>query len=132
MLQAVIGLVLIEFGLYWAHRLVHRWPLLWHFHAVHYSVKRLWLFNTCRLHLVDSIKSPQFGLPMLWLAGAPGLSIIWVSAITAFIGILTDVNMDVRCGPLNYVFNTPQLRRKLGAVGPYLRHLLQSGTAAAA
>lgn len=126
-LQVVIGLVVIEFGLYWAYRLARHWPLLWRFHAVHHSVKRLWFFNTGRFHLLYSL---ALGVPMLWLVGAPGLLIIWVSAITAFIGILTDVNMDVRCGPLNYLFNTSQLRQKLGAVGPYLRHLLQSGTAA--
>lgn len=109
--QVVAGLILIEFGLYWAHRLAHRWHLLWRFHAVHHSVKRLWFFNTGRFHLVDSMKSLAFGLPVLWLVGAPGLVIIWVSATTAFIGILTHVNIDVRCGPLNYVFNTPQLHR---------------------
>lgn len=110
-LQVALGLVVIEFGLYWAHRLAHRWQLLWRFHAIHHSVKRLWFFNTGRFHLLDSLESLALGLPMLWLVGAPGLVIIWVSAITAFIGILTHVNIDVRCGPLNYLFNTPQLHR---------------------
>lgn len=30
----------------------------------------------------------------------------------AFIGILTHANLDVRCGPINYVFNTPELHRR--------------------
>src|SRR5262245_38579255 len=28
-LQVVLGLVLVEFGLYWKHRLAHEWPPLW-------------------------------------------------------------------------------------------------------
>ena len=36
-LQIVLGLVIAEIGLYWAHRLAHEWPLLWRFHAVHHS-----------------------------------------------------------------------------------------------
>ena len=38
-------------------------------------------------------------------------AIIWVSAITAYIGILTHCNVDMECGWLNYIFNTPNLHR---------------------
>ncbi len=38
-------------------------------------------------------------------------AIIWVSAITAYIGILTHCNVATRCGVLNYFFNTPNLHR---------------------
>ena len=41
--QVICGLVGSEFGLYWAHRLKHEWPSLWRFHAVHHSVRKLWL-----------------------------------------------------------------------------------------
>ena len=34
-----------------------------------------------------------------------------VSAITAIIGILTHSNVEMRCGWLNYIFNTPELHR---------------------
>ncbi|HCX67158.1 MAG TPA: sterol desaturase, partial [Rhodobiaceae bacterium] len=34
-----------------------------------------------------------------------------VSAVTAVLGILTHCNIEMRCGPLNYVFNTPELHR---------------------
>ncbi len=51
--QVVAGLIVTEFGLYWAHRWSHEWPLLWRFHAVHHSVRRLWLINTGRFHFID-------------------------------------------------------------------------------
>jgi len=36
--QVILGLVVAEFGLYWAHRLSHEFPFLWRFHAVHHSM----------------------------------------------------------------------------------------------
>jgi len=109
--QIALGLVLVEFGLYWKHRLAHEWPPLWRFHAVHHSVTRLWFLNTGRFHLVDTLSGLAFGIPLLLVLGAPSDVMIMVSAITAFIGILTHANVEMRCGWLNYVFNTPELHR---------------------
>ena len=110
-LQVVVGLIVAEFGLYWAHRFAHEWPLVWRFHAVHHSVERLWLVNTGRFHFVDSLISVVGSLPFLLLSGITMDAIVWVSAITAYIGILTHCNADMRCGWLNYVFNSPNLHR---------------------
>ena len=110
-LQVVIGLVISEIGLYCAHRLAHEWPLLWRCHAIHHSVKKLWLVNTGRFHFIDSLASVLASIPFLLLSGISMDAIIWVSAITAYIGILTHCNVDMECGWLNYIFNTPNLHR---------------------
>ena len=110
-LQVAIGLVVSEIGLYAAHRLAHEWPLLWRFHAVHHSVKKLWIVNTGRFHFVDSLASVAASVPFLFVSGISMDAIVWVSAITAYIGILTHCNVEMRCGWLNYVFNTPNLHR---------------------
>lgn len=109
--QLALGLVIAEFGLYWKHRLAHEWPPLWRFHAVHHSVTRLWFLNTGRFHLVDTLTGLLVGMPVLLLLGAPKEIMIMVSAVTAVIGILTHSNVEMRCGWLNYVFNTPELHR---------------------
>lgn len=109
--QVLLGLVIAEFGLYWAHRLSHEIPYLWRFHAVHHSVTRLWFINTGRFHFVDSFVSILLSQPLLYLAGAPAIVFLWVGAVTAFIGILTHCNIEMRFGPLSYVFNTPELHR---------------------
>jgi ornithine lipid hydroxylase len=109
--QVLIGLIASELGLYFAHRLSHEWPYLWRFHSVHHSVKRLWIVNTGRFHFIDSIVSIVASLPFLLLSGISTDAIIWVSAITAYIGILTHCNVDLRFGKISYIFNTPELHR---------------------
>ncbi len=109
--QVVLGLVIAEFGLYFAHRLAHQWPRLWCFHAVHHSVERLWIVNTGRFHFVDFMVSILLSQPLLYFVGAPKLVFLWVAAITAFVGILTHCNVDMRSGWLNQIFNTPELHR---------------------
>ncbi|MAF68386.1 MAG: sterol desaturase [Micavibrio sp.] len=109
--QVVLGLVVAEFGLYWAHRVAHEWPPLWPYHAVHHSVKKLWIVNTGRFHFIDSLISIVLGSGVLFATGAPLEVIQWLSAITAFIGMLTHCNVEMRFGVLSWVFNTPELHR---------------------
>lgn len=110
-LQVVLGLIVMEFGLYWKHRIAHEWLLLWPFHAVHHSSPRLWFFNTGRFHFVDTVSGLMFGLPPLFLLGAPDALFSWMAAITAYIGMLTHCNVEMRFGFLSAVFNTPELHR---------------------
>jgi len=109
--QILLGLVIAEFGFYWAHRLAHEMPWLWPFHAVHHSVTRLWVVNTGRFHFVDTAVSVALSQPLLFVAGAPVEVFMWVGAITAFSGLLTHSNVTLRTGPLSYLFNTPALHR---------------------
>ncbi len=109
--QIALGVVASEFALYWAHRLAHEIPFLWRFHAVHHSVLKLWFVNTGRFHFIDSLISVVLGMVPLILLGAPMEIIQWQAAITAFIGMLTHCNVEMRFGPLSWVFNTPGLHR---------------------
>ncbi len=109
--QVVLALLVVEFGLYWVHRFGHEWPLLWRFHAVHHSVERLWIVNTGRFHFVDSLLSVIVGMAIPVLLGAPLEVLIWISAITAYVGILTHCNVRMRNRALSRWLNTPGLHR---------------------
>ncbi len=109
--QVVLGLIAAEFGLYWVHRAGHETALFWRFHAVHHSVTKLWFLNTGRFHFIDSLASIVFGLGILLVLGAPMEVVKWLTVITAFIGMLTHCNVEMRFGWLNYFFNTPGLHR---------------------
>jgi sterol desaturase/sphingolipid hydroxylase (fatty acid hydroxylase superfamily) len=109
--QVCLGVVAAEFGLYWAHRLAHQTPVIWRLHAIHHSVKKLWFVNTGRFHVMDSVFKIALSFGVLLLLGAPMEVVKWLSAITAFIGMMTHCNIEMRFGWLNYVFNTPELHR---------------------
>lgn len=109
--QVALGLAATEFGLYWAHRLAHQWTPFWRFHAVHHSARRLWVINTGRFHFIDTFVSLAFAIPIIIAIGAPAEVIQWGAAIHGFIGLLTHCNVEMRFGPLSYVFNTPALHR---------------------
>ena len=110
--QVLLGIVTAEFGLYWAHRLSHEFHPLWRFHAVHHSVTKLWIVNTGRFHFINSLVSILLGTGVLIALGAPLEVVIWLSAVTAYIGVLTHCNVEMNfVKPLSYVFNTPELHR---------------------
>lgn len=109
--QVVLALVIAEFGLYWAHRTAHLWWPAWCWHAVHHSVTKLWFVNTGRFHLFDSLWKVAFSLTLGVVVGAPKDIIMWVLVITPFIGFLTHCNVNMKCGWLSWIFNTPELHR---------------------
>lgn len=109
--QAGLGVVAAEFGLYWAHRISHEWPLVWRLHAIHHSVRRLWVINTGRFHFMDSVWKILLGMAVLMSLGAPYEVVQWCSIVTAYIGVLTHCNVEMRFGPLSYIFNTPEVHR---------------------
>lgn len=110
-LQVVLGLVVAEFGLYIAHRVAHENLSLWRFHALHHSVERLWVINTGRFHFIDSLLKIALSQIPLYLLGAPLPVFLWIGAVTAFVGLLTHCNIDVRTGPLDWILSTPRLHR---------------------
>lgn len=110
-LQIALALAIAEFGLYWAHRSAHQYPPIWRFHAIHHSVRKLWFVNTGRFHIVDSLYKIALGVVPLLVLGAPMEMLKWVACVTAFIGLLTHCNVEMRCGVLSWIFNTPILHR---------------------
>lgn len=109
--QVTLALMIAEFGLYWAHRIAHETVFFWRFHALHHSVVRLWVVNTGRFHVADSLFKIALSQIPLYFMGAPLQVFWWLAAVTAFIGILTHCNVDMKTGPLDYVFSTPRLHR---------------------
>ena len=109
--QVALGLLSAEFGLYWAHRLSHEIPLLWRFHAIHHSSHKLWVVNTGRFHVVDSLWKSGCALAVGLALGAPHAVVLQVLVITTFIGLLTHCNVAMENPLVSWVFNTPNLHR---------------------
>ncbi|HYH07660.1 MAG TPA: sterol desaturase family protein [Thermoanaerobaculia bacterium] len=105
--QAIAVVALGSFVYYWGHRLLHVSPLLWRFHAVHHSSRRLdWLatyrghvFETCYFTLLTTV-------PMVLLeASTPAVLAFFVYRF--FEGHIEHSNVRVPLGPLKWVIPSP-------------------------
>jgi ornithine lipid hydroxylase len=111
LLQLGLAMVIGEFGSYWFHRGCHETSLLWRLHAVHHSSPRLYWLNAGRFHPLDTAVSYCLTLTPLMLLGCCKEVLILSSVFTVVHGIFQHSNIDLKLGPLNYVFSMTELHR---------------------
>ena len=109
--QLALALVVVEFFQYWLHRLEHETDWLWRFHATHHSAPRLYWLNAARFHFVDiGLLAVLFTVPLVALGARGPVFALWIVASTVH-GICQHANMQIRCGPLNWIFSMAELHR---------------------
>lgn len=109
--QVLIAIVVADFGITLAHFLSHKFSLLWRFHAVHHSVKRLYGFNGLMKHPIHQAIETAFGVaPLLWV----GVPVEVASALAACVAtqlLLQHSNADYRMGPFKYLIACAEVHR---------------------
>ncbi len=109
--QLLLSWVVVELFAYWPHRWLHEVPWLWRLHATHHSPERLYWLNATRAHPVEHVFRSCFNMLPLALAGASA-ELLALQAITdAVVGLFQHANVDIRLGPLNYVFSAAPVHR---------------------
>lgn len=110
-LQLALALVVVEFFHYWLHRCQHEWDWLWRVHATHHSAPRLYWLNALRFHFVDiALINVGFVVPLVALGAPAPVFALWIVA-SGIHGICQHANMQIRLGPLNWVFSMAELHR---------------------
>ncbi len=80
--QFVLAVILSDLFQYWYHRLFHKVPFLWGFHAVHHSAKAMDWLAGARMHFVEVVLLRAVtSLPLFTLGFAP-------SVLQAYIGFV--------------------------------------------
>ena len=112
-LLAQIALVLIvgELPGYWVHRWEHEKQALWRFHAVHHSAPRLYWLNAGRFHPIDSLLTFAPAYLLLVILGCGEVMLAYFGMIAAVHGIFQHANVQLRLGPLNWIFSMAELHR---------------------
>jgi sterol desaturase/sphingolipid hydroxylase (fatty acid hydroxylase superfamily) len=110
--QLALALPLAELPGY----VVHRWQheaggLLWRLHATHHSVPRMYWLNAFRQHPLDAWLSAFLYLAPLVVFGAEPALFTLFSVFSVAHSFLQHSNVDVRLGPLNYVFSMAEVHR---------------------
>ena len=112
-LLAQIFLVMLvgELPGYWVHRWQHQWDLLWRVHAVHHSAPRLYWLNAARFHPLDYFMTYIPSYLLLVVLGAGETMLAYFGIITTVHGIFQHANLQLRLGPLNWIFSMAELHR---------------------
>ena len=77
--EIILGLLVFELGSYAQHRLIHRIPWAFPFHAVHHNPRRLVLLKTTRNHALDIGTATFVSVAPLVILGASPSLILWVT-----------------------------------------------------
>jgi sterol desaturase/sphingolipid hydroxylase (fatty acid hydroxylase superfamily) len=109
--QLLLSWVVVELFAYWPHRWLHEVPWLWRLHATHHSPERLYWLNATRAHPLEHVFRSCFSMLPLALAGASAELLALQAISDAVIGLFQHANVDIRLGPLNYVFSAAPVHR---------------------
>ena len=109
--QVVLMLLIADFGRYWLHRAFHKFGLMWRFHAVHHSPRRLYWLNVGRFHPIEKAFQYVFDALPFTLVGVSGDVLAGYFTFYAVNGFYQHSNCLVWLGRLNYVISGPELHR---------------------
>jgi sterol desaturase/sphingolipid hydroxylase (fatty acid hydroxylase superfamily) len=89
LVQFALAMLLTDLAQYWFHRLFHRVPFLWGFHAVHHSAKAMdWLAGS-RMHFVEIVLLRGVtSLPLLTLGFAPSVMQAYVGMVYVYASLV--------------------------------------------
>lgn len=68
-LKTILSIVVLDFSLYWQHRLIHRIDFLWRFHRVHHSDTQMEVSTGFRFHPLEIVFSSFYKLFIAYLFG---------------------------------------------------------------
>jgi lathosterol oxidase len=101
-------LLLTDFTQYWVHRLFHRVPALWKFHAIHHSAETMdWLAGS-RLHLVDVAVTRGLTYVPVYIFGFAEAPLFAYVAFVSIQATFIHANVRFEFGPLRWLLATPQ------------------------
>lgn len=89
LVQFAAAMVLTDLAQYWFHRLFHRIPFLWGFHAVHHSAKSMDWLAGARMHFVEIIMLRGVtSLPLLTLGFAPSVMQAYIAMVYIYASLV--------------------------------------------
>lgn len=108
LLQVVLIMLFTDLVQYWVHRLFHRVPFLWRFHAVHHSAKTMDWMAGARMHFLEIlVLRGTTVLPMILLGFAQGPVNAYIFLVYLW-ATFAHSNIGWRFGWLDKIFVTPR------------------------
>ena len=107
-LQFLEILLVADLAEYGIHRLFHRVPLLWRFHAIHHSAEALDWLAASRIHLVDAVITRALAFVPLYVLGFAEPAVYAYLVFVSFHAIFVHTNMRFTFGRLAWLVGTPR------------------------
>lgn len=105
--QAVEIVLVADLLFYAVHRLFHRIPALWRFHAVHHSIKELDWLAAHRVHPVDQILTKGASLIPCFALGFSGEAILIYFLFYQWHSLMLHANVRIGFGPFHWLIASP-------------------------
>jgi sterol desaturase/sphingolipid hydroxylase (fatty acid hydroxylase superfamily) len=96
---------------YWSHRLFHRVPSLWRFHAIHHSATTIRWSTTGRVHPVNEIINYAITIVACFLVGFPISLVLPLVPVMVVYAVAAHTQWNPSLGPLRHVFAGPRFHR---------------------
>ncbi|MBV4476505.1 sterol desaturase family protein [Pseudomonas botevensis] len=110
-LQVGLAIFIADAGVSLMHYASHRVSWLWRLHAIHHSVERLYGFNGLMKHPLHQLLEATAGLLPLMVLGIPSEVAVLLAFAIAIQLLLQHSNVDMRVGPLRWIFAWAPLHR---------------------
>jgi len=107
-LQFMEIVLLADMTEYWVHRLFHKVPFLWRFHAIHHSAQHMdWLAGS-RLHFVDIVLTRGLTFVPLFVLGFAAAPLYFYLVFVSFHAVFIHANVGFDFGRLEKWVVTPR------------------------
>jgi sterol desaturase/sphingolipid hydroxylase (fatty acid hydroxylase superfamily) len=111
-LENIIAFILLDYGIYWWHIILHKMPLMWRFHLVHHTDLDMDVTTAFRFHFGEMIGSVIYRSAIVLLIGASPLIVLIYEIIfeaeTQFHHSNTKLNIKLERW-LNKIIVTPRM-----------------------
>jgi sterol desaturase/sphingolipid hydroxylase (fatty acid hydroxylase superfamily) len=91
-LEVPLAVLLLDLGVYWQHRLMHRVPILWRMHRVHHTDLAFDVTTGVRFHPFEIAFSMGWKLALVVLLGAAPLAVVLFEVLLSATSLFTHAN----------------------------------------
>jgi sterol desaturase/sphingolipid hydroxylase (fatty acid hydroxylase superfamily) len=105
---AAVGFLILELGIYWWHRSIHRVSFLWRWHQLHHSAERIDVYGAMWFHPLDIAGFTLVGsVSLVLVVGVRGEAALIASGLATLLSLFQHANIRTPRW-LGYVVQRPE------------------------
>lgn len=91
-LKMILGMLAFDFVIYFQHRIMHKYTLLWRFHRVHHIDKEIDVTTGLRFHPIEMVFTMAMKAMAIGFFGIPALAVLIYEILLNFSALFTHIN----------------------------------------